>query len=142
MNTVTRRTVQLGAAALLAVAMMAADSPGCGTVHSDRPSSDKQVDPQRLRTAVITVTDATGPADVWVRANKVGQPLSDHSREQIAGPGYTQTLDYTSGVRIEIVVTVTGNKDDIFACEIADGALNKVKERRAGQVQCKLTTGR
>ena len=110
-------------------------------VHSDRPPADRQVDPAKHRTVVIRVTEASGPYDVWVRAAKAGQVRGDYTREKVAGGPYRQTLDYTSGLRIEVTITVTGHRTDIFRCEITDGE-RKVRERAAGTVQCKLTTSR
>lgn len=138
------RAVKMAAAALLLLAMMGAKDPGCserGGVKSDRPAADKQVDPRAQRVVTIEVTEATGPYDIWVRAAKVGQAQGDHTRDKRAGGSYKQTLDYTSGLRIEVTITVTGHRTDMFRCQISDGQ-HVVRERAAGQVQCKLTTQR
>lgn len=138
-----RHAVKVAVAIAILAAMMGADG-GCeqrGSVKSDRPASDRQVDPKRQRTVIIRVTEATGPYDVWVRAAKDGQDRGDYTRDKRAGGEYRQTLDYPSGIHITVTITVTGRSDDIFRCEISDGE-HLVRERRAGQVQCKLTTSR
>ena len=110
-------------------------------VQSDRPAADRKADPKAKRTVTIRITEASGPYDVWVNATKVGQDRGDHFRDKIAGGTYKQTLDYTSGLKIKITITATGHRSDIFQCEISDGE-KRVKERRARQVQCSLTTSR
>ena len=110
-------------------------------VKSDRPAADRKVDPKAQRTVTIRITEASGPYDVWVRAAKAGEARGDHFRDRIASGPYRQTLDYTSGLKIEVTITATGHRSDIFACEISDGQ-KRVKERAASQVQCSLTTSR
>jgi hypothetical protein len=135
-----RRAVK-AAAALGVLAGVLACEGEAGRVESDRPAADKQVDPRAERTVSIRITEATGPYKVWVRAAKVGQDRGDHTRETVAGGEYKQTLDYTSGLKIQITITATGHKSDMFRCEIADGE-HRARERGAGQVQCDLTTQR
>ncbi|MEU5914204.1 hypothetical protein [Micromonospora sp. NPDC047527] len=135
----TRHGVKVFACGIALVAALACE--GEGGVKSDRPAADRQVDPRAERVVTIEVTEATGPYDVWVRAAKAGQAQGDHTRDKRAGGTYRQTLDYTSGLRIEITITVTGHRSDIFRCEITDGE-HRVRERAAGQVQCSLTTQR
>lgn len=127
-------------AALLVCALGALACEGEG-VKSDRPPADHEVDAKAQRTVTIRITEASGPYDVWVTALKQGESRGDHYRDRIASGPYKQTLDYTSGLRIEISITATGHRSDIFRCEISDGT-KRVKERRARQVQCKLTTSR
>lgn len=126
----------------LLVAMMGAESPSCqrrGDVHSDRPPAERQA-PAGSRTAVIRVTEATGPHDIQVRAHKLGEGLGDWSREHAAVAGYSQTLTYAPGTRIEIVIRVSGHAGDMFACEITDGPGNRARNRGAGEAYCSLTT--
>lgn len=135
----TRRGVKALAVAIALIAALACE--GEGGVKSDRPASDKQVDPRAQRVVTIEITEATGPYDVYVRAAKVGEARGDHTRDKIASGPYKQTLDYTSGLKIEITITATGRNDDIYRCQISDGE-KQVRERAAGQVQCKITTSR
>ncbi|WP_030488204.1 hypothetical protein [Micromonospora chokoriensis] len=135
----TRRAVKALAFLLAITAVLACE--GEGGVKSDRPATDKQVDPRAQRVVTIEITEATGPYDIYVRAAKVGEARGDHTRDKIAGGKYKQTLDYTSGLKIEITVTATGHRTDMFRCEISDGE-KRARERGAGQVQCKLTTSR
>ncbi|MDG4762371.1 hypothetical protein [Micromonospora sp. WMMD710] len=135
----TRRTVKALAFVLAIAAALACE--GEGGVKSDRPAGDRAVDPKAQRTVTIRITEATGPYDVYVRAAKAGEARGDHTRDKIAGGEYKQTLDYTSGLKIEITITATGHRTDMFRCEIADGE-KRARERGAGQVQCKLTTSR
>ncbi|MGC4855043.1 hypothetical protein ACLQ24_17045 [Micromonospora sp. DT4] len=135
----SRRGVKAAAAALALIAALACE--GEGGVKSDRPASDKHVDPKAQRVVTIQITEATGPYDVWVRAAKVGDARGDHTREKVASGPYRQTLDYTSGLKIEVTITATGHRTDLFRCQINDGE-KVARERAAGQVQCKLTTSR
>ncbi|MFG3418756.1 hypothetical protein [Micromonospora sp. NPDC048063] len=136
----SRWAVKTAAAVGVLAAVLACEGDP-GRVQSDRPAADRQVDPRAERTVTIRVTEATGPYKVWVRAAKVGQDRGDHTRETVAGGEYKQTLSYTSGLRIQITITVTGHADDMYRCEIADGE-HRSRERGAGQVQCQLTTQR
>ncbi|MDG4809953.1 hypothetical protein O7634_24645 [Micromonospora sp. WMMD1120] len=132
----TRRAVKVAAVVTALAAVLACEGEG---TKSDRPADDRAVDPKAKRTVVIQITEATGPYDVWVRASKVGEARGDHTREKIASGPYRQTLDYTSGLKIEVTITATGHRTDLFRCEITDGA-KVARERAAGQVQCRLTT--
>ena len=134
-----RRAVKVAAAVVALAAALACE--GEGGVESDRPPNERQADPATKRTVTIQITEATGPYDVWVRAAKAGDARGDHTRDRIAGGKYKQTLDYTSGLKIEITITATGHRSDLFRCEITDGT-NVARERADGQVQCKLTTAR
>jgi len=134
----SRRAVKAVAAALALAAALACE--GEGGVKSDRPPADRQVDTTTQRTATIRA-EGSGPYQVYVRASRVGDARGDHTRKTVAGGAYKQTLDYSSGLRIEITITVTGNSRDIFSCEISDGT-HRSRERRAGQARCQLTTSR
>ncbi|MEV4212907.1 hypothetical protein [Micromonospora sp. NPDC049662] len=133
-----RRAVKVAAVVAALAAVLACEGEG---TKSDRPADDRQADPKAKRTVVIQITEASGPYDVWVRASKVGDARGDHTREKIASGPYRQTLDYTSGLKIDVTITATGHRTDLFRCEITDGK-KVVRERAAGQVQCKLTTSR
>lgn len=132
----SRRAAKAAAFVILIVGALACE--GEDGVHSDRPPTDRKVDPAKKRTAAIKA-EGSGPYDIWVRAAKAGQVRGDYTREKVAGGAYRQTLDYTSGLKIEITVTVSGHRSDIFSCEISDG-VHRSRERAAGTVQCKLTT--
>ncbi|MFC5925798.1 hypothetical protein [Micromonospora vulcania] len=134
-----RSRIVKAAAVTMALAALACE--GEGGVKSDRPATDRVADPRAERVVTIEITEATGPYDVYVRAAKFGEALGDHTRDKIAGGKYKQTLDYTSGLKIEITITATGHRTDMFRCQISDGE-KRAQERAAGQVQCKLTTSR
>lgn len=133
----SRRAVNAVALAAALVVGLACEGEG---TRSQRPAADRQVDPKRQRTVQIRA-DGDGPYSVVVRAAKVGQDRGDYTRKTVAGGPYRQTLDYTSGLRIEIVITATGHRTDPLSCEITDGP-RRVRDRAAGTVQCKLTTSR
>jgi hypothetical protein len=65
--------------------------------------------------------------------------VGDWSREHAAVAGYSQTVSYAPGARIEIVIRVSGHAGDMFACEITDGT-SRARNRGAGEAYCSLTT--
>lgn len=111
-----------------------------GGTHSSRPPADRKVDPKAQRTVTIRA-EGDAPYDVVVRASKSGDARGDYTREKVAGGTYKQTLDYTSGLKITVMITATGHRTDPLSCEIADGT-QRSRDRAAGTVQCKLTTSR
>ncbi|MEU0081350.1 hypothetical protein ABZY58_25910 [Micromonospora tulbaghiae] len=133
----SRRAVKVAAAVAVLAVGLACDGEG---TRSDRDPADRQVDPQRKQTVSIEA-GGDGPYSVVVRAAKVGDDRGDYTRKSIAGGAYRQTLDYTSGLRITITITATGHRTDPLSCEIRDGE-QRVRDRAAGTVQCKLTTSR
>lgn len=139
MRSLPRRAAILAAAILIAPLLTAAKCEQTGHVDSDRPGNDHQVDPARVRQAVITVPEASGPYDVYVTAHQAGHALGDHTREHSPSAGYMQTVTYTSGDRIEIRINVTGHPADRFTCQIVDGP-HRDSHTGTGSVFCSLTT--
>ncbi|MEU8264904.1 hypothetical protein AB0C02_30360 [Micromonospora sp. NPDC048999] len=134
-----RRAINVGALVLALAVGLACKGEDGGT-HSSRPPADRHVDPKKQRTVEIRAK-SDAPYDVVVRAAKVGDSRGDYTREKVAGGEYKQTLDYTSGLKIEVMITATGHRTDPLSCEIADGT-QRSRDRAAGTVQCKLTTSR
>ena len=129
----------LGSVALALALLTGLACEGEGT-KSSRPPADRQVDPAKKMTVTIHAS-GDAPYNVVVRATKAGDRRGDYTRETVAGGAYRQTLDYTSGLRIEITITATGHSDDPLSCEINDGP-QRSRDRAAGTVHCKLTTSR
>lgn len=139
MHTLSRRALTLAAAVLIAPLLTAGQCERTGSVDSDRPAVDWNGAPAAARQALIRVPQATGPYTIWVTAHRVGEARGDHNHELVPGAGYSQTLTYSSGTRIEITVTVTGRADDTFTCRIDDGP-RAVVDHHQGQAYCRLTT--
>ena len=133
----------LKAAAALAILASLTGAQSCGgKVQTDRPPEDRIVDPARKRTVQIRVTEATGPYTVFVIAREPGTPGTETSRETVAGGQYRQTLSYTSGLRLEILMHVKGHPGDQFECQLVDGPTNKDTQRSPGGVLCTIVTSR
>lgn len=138
------RAVKMCAALLVLATVMGAESPGCkerGKVDTDRPAPERQVDPKKARIVLIKA-NSYGPYTVLVIAQQQGKPGIDRTGPlEVAGEEYRQTLAYTSGVKVEIKVTVSGSSNDVMICHIEDGG-NRVQDRAYGRATCLLTTGR
>ena len=136
------RTLKAVAYLSLLTTTLGATGEGCGKVKTDRPPQDRVVDPAHKRTVQIRVTEATGPYTVFVIVREPGTPGTETSRETVAGGQYRQTVSYTSGLRLEILMHVNGHPGDQFECELVDGPGHKDKQRSAGGVLCTLVTSR
>lgn len=128
------------------VVMAAITALACeGTkVPSDRDPESRQVDPATARKVTIKAK-ADGPYEVVVDAyDAAGGHEGWH--ELVASGHYRQTLDYSSGLKIRIVIEVkAGKRGDNAWCAIVDGLLNNTEdgpddERR--NARCYLTTNR
>jgi hypothetical protein len=128
-----RRTV----AAFLAVAAVLTGGAECKRkVPSDRPPTEREVDPATAREVIIRA-HSDNPYTVSVTARELDNPkAAEFWDETVAGGEYEQTLTYTSGTVIRINVEVKGKMGDRITCSIADGDWNVRSHNSAGHYRC------
>lgn len=133
------KVVKLVAALFVLAALMGAK---CSKVDSNRPTEDRQVDPKRERVVQIRA-NGDAPYTAFILAHDARKPgLYDRvGPEHVAGGEFVRTLTYTSGLRIDVKISVEGHPTDRFTCAITDGQYAD-RQSGVGVVVCQLTTGR
>lgn len=113
-----------------------------GRVDSNRPPEDREVDPVTKRTVIIRADSVEVPYTVRIEATdgKQGRDVFD---DIVTERRFRTTLDYTSGIRIRIIVSVNGPvPGELVTCSITDGLFNRHSNDGNRRVNCDLTTAR
>ncbi|MEU5721561.1 hypothetical protein ABZ783_07040 [Micromonospora sp. NPDC047738] len=131
------RAVKLLAAVALVSAMMGAEG-GCKE-GSNRPPTDK-LPPKKPCAVTATVTDASGPYSVRMRASRVGTGLGDWRTDKSIAKGWSKKIVYECGSKIEVMMHVSGHPEDRFGCLIDDGVRNRDRRYGRKEVLCTLVT--
>lgn len=134
-----RHLSKLTLAVLLLAALTGAEQ-SCERVDTNRPPSEHQVDPAEKRTVQIRASSAN-PYTLMIIATDGKGKLDRYGPRHVAAGTTTDTLDYETGARLEIKVSVRGHPDDILYCAITDGT-NVDRKSGKGEIVCLLTTSR